>query len=94
MSFVFGARRSTPDAITLMLVLTRKAGQIITIGEDIRIKIVDIGNGIVKIGIEAPRELPIYREELYEKLKQLNKESVSTEIDKLKDFFGMKDESK
>jgi carbon storage regulator len=77
-----------------MLVLTRKAGQIITIGEDIRIKIVDIGNGIVKIGIEAPRELPIYREELYEKLKQLNKESVSTEIDKLKDFFGMKDESK
>jgi len=77
-----------------MLVLTRKTGQIINIGEDIRIKIVDIGNGIVKLGIEAPRELPIYREELYEKLKQLNKESVSTEIDKLKDFFGLKDDSK
>ena len=75
-----------------MLVLTRKAGQIITIGEDIRIKIVDIGSGIVKIGIEAPRELPIYREELYEKLKQLNKESVSAELEKLKDFFGMKDD--
>ena len=74
-----------------MLVLTRKAGQIITIGEDIRIKIVDIGNGMVKLGIEAPREMPIYREELYEKLKQLNKESVAMEIDKLKDFFGMKD---
>jgi carbon storage regulator len=72
-----------------MLVLTRKAGQIITIGDDIRIIIVDIGNGIVKIGIEAPRELPIYREELLEKLKQLNKESVSMEIDRLKDFFGI-----
>jgi carbon storage regulator len=75
----------------VMLVLTRKTGQIITIGDDIRIKIVEIGNGIVKLGIEAPRETPIYREELYDKLKQLNKESVNTEIDKLKDFFGMKD---
>ncbi|MBF0558727.1 MAG: carbon storage regulator CsrA [Nitrospirae bacterium] len=74
-----------------MLVLTRKAGQIITIGEDIRIRVVDIGNGVVKLGIEAPREMPIYREELYEKLKQLNKESVAMEIDKLKDFFGMED---
>ncbi|MGD0283440.1 MAG: carbon storage regulator CsrA [Dissulfurispiraceae bacterium] len=74
-----------------MLVLTRKSGQIITIGDDIRIKILDIGNGIVKLGIEAPRETPIYREELYEKLKQLNKESVIMEIDKLKDFFGMQD---
>lgn len=45
----------------------------------------------MKLGIEAPRETPIYREELYEKLKQLNKESVIMEIDKLKDFFGMKD---
>lgn len=74
-----------------MLVLTRKTGQIITIGDDIRIKIVEVGNGIVKLGIEAPRDTPIYREELYDKLKQLNKESVSTEIDKLRDFFGMKE---
>lgn len=74
-----------------MLVLTRKAGQIITIGDDIRIKIVDVGNGVVKIGIEAPKDLPIYREELYEKLKQLNKESIAADMDKLKDFLGMKE---
>jgi len=72
-----------------MLVLTRKTGQIITIGDDIRIKIVDVGNGVVKIGIDAPRDLPIYREELYEKLKQLNKESAVADMDKLKDFLGM-----
>ncbi|HXW69429.1 MAG TPA: carbon storage regulator CsrA [Dissulfurispiraceae bacterium] len=71
-----------------MLVLTRKTGQIITIGDEIRIKVVDVGNGIVKLGIEAPRELPIFREELYEKLKQLNRESAKMDMDRLKTFFG------
>ncbi|MGO9016484.1 MAG: carbon storage regulator CsrA [Dissulfurispiraceae bacterium] len=71
-----------------MLVLTRKTGQIINIGDDIRIKIVDVGNGMVKLGIEAPRELPIFREELYEKLKQLNKESAKMDMDRLKHFLG------
>ncbi len=73
-----------------MLVLTRKAGQTINIGDDIRIKIVEIGNGFVKLGIEAPREMPIYREELYEKLKQLNIESARMDIDRLKTFLGLK----
>ena len=72
-----------------MLVLTRKVDQTINIGEDIKIKIVEIGNGFVKLGIEAPRELPIYREELYEKLKQLNKEAARLDMEKLKDFLGL-----
>ena len=76
-----------------MLVLTRKAGQTINIGDNISIKIVEIGNGYVKVGIEAPRELPIYREELYEKLKQLNVEAAKLDMDKLKDFLGMKESS-
>lgn len=73
-----------------MLVLTRKPGQTINIGDTITVKIIEIGNGYVKLGIEAPKDLPIYREELYEKLKQLNKEAAHMDIDKLKNFLGLK----
>lgn len=76
-----------------MLVLTRKADQIINIGDDIKIKILEIGNGYVKLGIDAPKETPIYREELYEKLKQLNREAAKLDISKLKDFLDIKNGS-
>ena len=52
-----------------MLVLTRKLGEAITIGDDIKIVIVDLDGAQVKIGIEAPRNIEVYREELYEKIK-------------------------
>lgn len=52
-----------------MLVLTRKQGESIIIGDDIKVKILDISSNFIKIGIDAPREIPVYREEL------LNKES-------------------
>ena len=51
-----------------MLVLTRRLGESITIGENVRVVIVDIDGNQVKLGIEAPREISIYREELYEKI--------------------------
>lgn len=52
-----------------MLVLTRRLGESITIGDDVKIVIVDIDGNQVKLGIEAPRHIEIYREELYEKIK-------------------------
>ncbi|MEN2994861.1 MAG: carbon storage regulator CsrA [Thermodesulfovibrio sp.] len=61
-----------------MLILTRKTGQSIRIGEDIIIKIVDVDGSQVKVGIEAPKGIIILREELYEKLKESNIEALKT----------------
>lgn len=48
-----------------MLVLTRKIGELIVIGDDIKIKIVEIKGKQVRIGIEAPRSVAVNREEIY-----------------------------
>ena len=52
-----------------MLVLTRRLGESVTIGDEIRIIIVEVDGKQVKLGIDAPRSIEIYREELYQKIK-------------------------
>jgi carbon storage regulator len=47
-----------------MLILTRKLGETIAIGDDIVVAVVDINGAQVRLGIEAPRTVPIHREEL------------------------------
>ena len=59
-----------------MLVLTRKSGQGIWVSEDIRIVVVDIREGQVKLGIDAPRETPIFRDEIYDKVRTANLRSM------------------
>ena len=58
-----------------MLVLQRKKGQSLKIGDDITISITDIGTDSVRIAIEAPRNIPILRNEL-EELIQTNQEAL------------------
>lgn len=55
-----------------MLVLSRKLEESIVIGDDIKIKIVSIEKGVVKLGIEAPKNISIVREELLEQIKDSN----------------------
>lgn len=52
-----------------MLVLTRKEQEVIRIGDDIRIIIVEFQHGKVRIGIEAPANVPVHREEIWERIK-------------------------
>ena len=51
-----------------MLVLTRSIGENIIIGDDIIIRVLDI-NGQVKLGIEAPQDISVHRDEIYDKIK-------------------------
>jgi carbon storage regulator len=46
-----------------MLVITRKVGQVLYIGDNIKVVIVRVGNGVAQIGVEAPRDVTILREE-------------------------------
>lgn len=59
-----------------MLVLSRKRGESIRIGSQIILSIIDKSDGSVRIGIQAPPEIPIYREELYQKIVKNNQQSV------------------
>jgi carbon storage regulator len=67
-----------------MLVLTRRLGEAITIGEQIKITVVDIDGNQVKLGVEAPRSIEIYREELYKKVKGHEFETFSSNKDNTK----------
>lgn len=53
-----------------MLVLSRKLDEVIMIGDDVRITVVELRGDKVKIGIEAPKEIPVHRLEVYEKIEQ------------------------
>ncbi len=55
-----------------MLILSRRSGEAIRIGKDIRIVVVQLGGGKVRLGIDGPRDLRILREELYDMVAGLN----------------------
>ncbi|MCM8773433.1 MAG: carbon storage regulator CsrA [Candidatus Omnitrophica bacterium] len=66
-----------------MLVLTRKLDESIIIGDNIEIKVLEVSGEQVRLGIIAPKEVSIYRKELYEKIKEINIASGKKKEEKL-----------
>ena len=62
-----------------MLILTRKIDEAIRVGEDIRIVLVQIKGGQVRLGIECPSHVRVLREELYEAVREENLKAVSSD---------------
>jgi carbon storage regulator len=62
-----------------MLVLTRKSNQSIMIGDDIEVSVLSVMGEKVRIGIQAPRDIPVFRTEVYLEIQQERAEAGGTE---------------
>lgn len=77
-----------------MLVLTRKRGESIRIGDAIVIKVLENSGKQVKIGVNVSREVPVYREEIYKKIQLENKKAIMSSqsgMNPLTSLMKMKD---
>jgi carbon storage regulator len=72
-----------------MLALSRKKNEAIIINNNVEVTILEVKGDQVKIGITAPKEVPVYRKEVYIQIQEANKESVSADgIEALKNLLG------
>ena len=74
-----------------MLILTRKSGESITIGDDVKITVVEVKGKQVRIGIDAPRSYTIHREEVYISIQEENRRAAKESplsLSGLKHLFG------
>jgi len=70
-----------------MLVLSRKTGEVITIGGDVKITVVSVDRGVVRLGIEAPRDVPVHRKEVYDRIVELNVQAAQADVNALQQAF-------
>lgn len=73
-----------------MLILTRRIGESITVGDEIRIQVIDIQGKQVRLGIEAPAGLQVHRREIYEKILKENLEAAKIGVDSLEKIMKPK----
>lgn len=71
-----------------MLALTRKVGESIIINNDVEVTILDVKGDQIKVGIDAPKTVPIYRKEIFNQIKEEN-ESAMMDASHLEDLKGL-----
>ncbi|MFB3908476.1 MAG: carbon storage regulator CsrA [Candidatus Eisenbacteria bacterium] len=72
-----------------MLILTRKLGEMVRIGDRVRIVVLDIKGGQVKLGIEAPAQVSVHREEIYERIRQENRRASGISAKTLREVVNL-----
>lgn len=74
-----------------MLVLSRKPGEVIMIGNSVKITVISYDRGVVRLGIEAPKSIPVHRKEIHDKIVDSNRNSLNTEFNSLKNLLKSTD---
>jgi carbon storage regulator len=72
-----------------MLVLTRRAGESVVIGDDIVITVLEARGDVIRLGINAPRDVQVHREEVYKELKAANRAAASPTDDAVRAIAEM-----
>lgn len=66
-----------------MLVLARKAGEAVAIGDEISVRVLEVKNGQVKLGVEAPGDVAVHREEIYRRILEANRRAAGEQFEDL-----------
>lgn len=81
--------RQRKRQVNNMLALSRKKNEALVINNNIEITVLEIKGEQVKLGISAPRDVPVYRREVYVQIQEANKEAVNADgIENLKELLG------
>jgi carbon storage regulator len=62
-----------------MLIITRRPGEKLMVGDDVVVQVMEIVGGTVRIGIDAPRSVPVYREEIFAAVREENRAAAEAD---------------
>jgi carbon storage regulator len=63
-----------------MLIITRRPGEKIMVGDDVVVEVIEVSGSSVRVGIAAPRSVPVYREEIWATIRQENAAAAASEV--------------